>query len=132
MKFTFEHAAFNYRDAKKVSEWYVENLGLKAVLTTPSGAGFLADASGRTVFEIYSNPEHPFIDDESAGGPPPPFTLHNAFVVDDVIAAKDHLIQAGAKLSGEPNETPAGDTLCMLLDPWGIGLQILKRSKPLP
>lgn len=136
MNFTFEHAALNYRDVKKVVAWYVEHLGLEPVLSTPSGAAFLADSSGRTVFELYSNPAHPFIDgDEKTGTEnqsPAPLTLHNAFVVNDVSAARDHLLKAGATLVSGPGTTPAGDELCMLVDPWGIGLQVLKRSTPLP
>ena len=136
MKFTFEHIALNYRDVKKVAAWYSTHLGLKSVLSTPTGAAFLADASGRTVLELYTNPAHSFIDgdDDSsgAGGAPAPLTLHNAFVVDDVSAARDLLQQAGAEVISGPEKTPAGDELCMLIDPWGVGLQILKRRAPLP
>ncbi len=111
MKFTFEHTALNYQDVKKVAEWYTTHLGFKSVLSTPTGAAFLADASGRTVLELYTNPAHPYIDGEDdnrgASGSPAPFTLHNAFVVDDVSAARDLLLQAGAKLVSGPEKTPA-------------------------
>jgi catechol 2,3-dioxygenase-like lactoylglutathione lyase family enzyme len=124
MQFIFEHVAYNYRNVDEVVDWYVANLGLK-ILKRAGSAAFLGDADGRVFLEVYTNETVPFLNDSA----PAPLSLHTAFVVDDAAAARDHLLTAGAKLAEDVRTTPAGDTLCMLTDPWGIGLQVLQRRQ---
>ena len=127
MNFVLEHVAFNVKDMNAVVAWYRDNLGLTVVREVPNKMVFLADPSGRVIFEIYTNTAHPFIDD----APLAVYTLHNAFLADDVAAALKHLEAAGATPVGEISTTDAGDTLLFMKDPWGIGLQVIKRAKPM-
>jgi uncharacterized glyoxalase superfamily protein PhnB len=60
-----------------------------------------------------------------------PAQFHLAFVSEDVKADRDRLVAAGAKIAEDCFRTPAGDELVMLRDPWGIGLQLVKRAKPM-
>ena len=38
---------------------------------------------------------------------------------------------AGAKIAEDYFTNPAGDELVMLRDPWGVGLQLVKRAVPM-
>jgi len=40
-------------------------------------------------------------------------------------------VGAGAKIVDDYFTNPAGDELLMLRDPWGIGLQLVKRATPM-
>ncbi len=53
-----EHFACNVSDPTAMADWYVRHLGMRVVrrVPTPPYIHFLADAAGRTVIEIYSNP----------------------------------------------------------------------------
>jgi len=126
-KFIFEHVAYNVKDMDAVRTWYETHLGLKVVRHVPGKMAFLGDGSGRVVFELYHNSNYPCIDDSS----PAAYTLHNAFVVDDIKKEMERLVQAGAKIITDYQVTDSGDALCMMADPWGIGLQLLKRRKPM-
>lgn len=128
MDFKLEHIAFNVRHMDTFVDWYIDNLGLKPVLREKGGRAFLADATGRTIFELYSNPTQAFIEDYH----PQPLTLHNAFAVKDINSAVAALVKAGATQTGEIAANDDGDKLCMLSDPWGIGLQIVARKKAMP
>jgi glyoxylase I family protein len=94
----------------------------------PGNARFLADATGRTLLEIYHNPAAPLPDYPSTH----PLVLHLAFAVDDVAAERERLLAAGATAVDEIAATTAGDTMTMLRDPWGLPLQILRRHEPMP
>ena len=59
------------------------------------------------------------------------FTFHVAFMADDVKAARQRLIAAGARPDGDINEAPNGDVLCFLRDPWGLTIQLARRGRPL-
>jgi glyoxylase I family protein len=60
-----------------------------------------------------------------------PMVLHVAFVVNDVAAERSRLIAAGAHAVGDVAVTESGDQLAMLRDPWGLAIQLVKRSSPL-
>lgn len=124
-----EHVAFNVPDAVKAAQWYVEHLGMRIVRSSnePPYIHFIADDAGQTVLELYSNPIAPTPDYASMH----PFSLHIAFLVDDMEATKARLVAAGATLDGETNTTPAGDQLAFVRDPWGLTLQFAKRAVPL-
>jgi catechol 2,3-dioxygenase-like lactoylglutathione lyase family enzyme len=123
----FEHFAVNVPDARAMSLWYVDHIGLKIVRSVekPPYTKFMADETGRVVMEIYSNtsvtaPDYPTI---------PPANFHVAFVADDARATQVRLESAGAQPFSE--ETLAdGSCLVMMRDPWGIPLQFCQRAKP--
>ncbi len=123
----FEHLAYNIHSPEEAVEWYVKNLKMKVVSHVQGSMAFLADSSGRIIFELYRNPSYPCINEK----PLEPLTLHHAFAVDDVAQTMKRLIDAGATLVDDVKTTGAGDVMCMLRDPWGIGLQILKRAAPM-
>ena len=123
----FEHAALNVPDAKAVADWWIEHCGMLNVRGEGGPPFFLADASGRTILEIYSNEAAP-IPDYAAQNP---LTLHIAFAVEDAGAERDRLAAAGATLVSDA-KTQDGTRLVMLRDPWGIALQLVQRKTPLP
>ena len=123
-----EHIAWNVADPAAVADWYVSNLGMRVVRSGPAPMQmrFLADAKGRVVIEIYSNTADP-IPDYAAQHPA---RLHFAFHTDDPDGSRDALIAAGATLVDEQTATD-GSRLVMLRDPWGLALQLCKRTVPL-
>lgn len=126
MQHVFEHIAINVPDRDRAEKWYTEQLGLTVARSVPGSMCFLADRSGRVVFELYSNLNHP----PMSFDPLHPLTFHIAFLVDDVAGEADRLVEAGASVV-EPMKTVNGDTMVMLRDPFGMGLQLMKRGKPM-
>jgi glyoxylase I family protein len=123
-----EHIAWNVADPAAVADWYVANLGMQIVRSgpPPTHVRFLADAAGRTVVEIYSNTADPVPDYASQH----PARLHFAFHTDDPDGSRQALIAAGATPVDEQT-APDGSRLIMLRDPWGLALQLVKRTTPL-
>ena len=124
--FTFEHIALNVIDRERAEKWYVDNLGLAIVRSLPGGACFLADPTGRVVFELYANPAQASLD----FGPLHPLTFHIAFVVSNPSKEAARLTAAGAQVV-EDLKTVNGDMMIMLRDPFGMGLQLMKRKDPM-
>ncbi len=125
-----EHAAWQMPDPVAAAEWYVRHLGMKVVREAgpPAHMRFLADATGRTLLEIYNNPAAEVPDYWRMH----PLLLHLAFAVDDVAAERDRLVAAGARVVDDLLVTPAGDEMVMLRDPWGLPLQLVHRRQPMP
>ena len=123
-----EHTAFPVQDPVQVANWYVEHLGMRIVRQTgaPTHTHFLADEAG-SVFEIYNNPQVAVPDYLRMH----PLLLHLAFGVDDMRATWNRLVAVGASVVEKPTPMPNGDILCMLRDPWGLALQLVKRHEPL-
>jgi glyoxylase I family protein len=123
----FEHFALNVPDAKATALWYVTHLGLKVARTRSDApfTSFLADDSGRVIFEVYSNTAAPYPDFEAAH----PLCFHVAFIADDPSAVRTRLVAAGATPAYEET-LPDGSFLIMVRDPWGIPLQLVKRVTP--
>jgi glyoxylase I family protein len=124
-----EHSAWTVEDPVAAADWYVEHLGMQIVRANdaPAYAHFLADATGRILLEIYNNPKVQCPDYRNTD----PLIIHLAFAVDDVPAERDRLLAAGATVADEVTTTDAGDEMCMLRDPWGFPIQILKRAEPM-
>ena len=124
-----EHVAVNVADAKAMAEWYVEHLDFSIIRSgsAPIDMRFIADESKQVLMEIYNNPECPVPDYPEQN----PLMLHVAFVSSDVVADRDRLLAAGASAAGEITRTPAGDTLAMLRDPWGLAIQLCQRAEPM-
>ena len=124
-----EHVAFNVEDPLSMARWYVEHLGFEVrrrVMESP-WAHFMVDSTGSTMLEIYGNPDVPLPDSRAmhAG------TLHLALLSEDVEADIARLSAAGGNLDGDIQNTPAGDTLAFVRDPWGFTLQLVKRAQPM-
>ena len=123
-----EHFACNVADPVAMAAWYVEHLGMRIVrrVQAPPHIHVLADAGSRVVIEIYSNSADPIPDYASMH----PLRFHLAFAADDPDAVKAALIAAGATFVDEQTLAD-GSRLLMLRDPWGLALQLAKRTTPL-
>ena len=124
----FEHVALNVPDSRAMAAWYTTHCGLRIVHAggTPPYMHFVADSTGRVIMELYTNPKAP-VPDYAAQHP---LVLHIAFTVADTEATKARLLEAGATPFSDET-LPNGSRLVMLRDPWGIPLQLVRRSKPL-
>ena len=124
-----EHIAFNVANPLEMARWYVDHLGLsvKRRMMEPPWAHFLADDSGTVMLEIYGNSDVPVPD----YGVMNVMSLHLALVSDDVAADLMRLKSAGATIIQECTETPAGDQMAMVRDPWGFAVQLVKRATPM-
>lgn len=123
----FEHIAIDVADPVAVAAWYVEHLGLRVArhLPHPIQAHFLTDDANVFCFEIYRNPAVETPDHHARD----PLLFHVAFKAENMKAEKERLIAAGASFHDEVQRPDAH--LVMLRDPWGIGLQLCRRTKPL-
>jgi catechol 2,3-dioxygenase-like lactoylglutathione lyase family enzyme len=123
-----EHIACNVADPPAMAAWYVEHLGMRVVRHSPEPPRihFLADAAGRAVIEIYSNPADRVPDYAAMH----PLRFHIAFATDDPDASRAALVAAGATFV-EERTMGDGSRLLMLRDPWGVPLQLCKRTRPL-
>jgi glyoxylase I family protein len=125
---TIEHVAFNVADPAAIAAWYVQHLGMRVVRQSavPPFIHFVADAGGRTVIELYSNPIDAIPDYASMH----PLRLHVAFATADPDGSRDALVAAGASVIDDLNRED-GTRLIMLRDPWGLAIQLCKRPRPL-
>ncbi len=125
----FEHFALNVPQPAAQAQWYVEHLGFTIARRReePPFTHFLADETGRTVFEIYTNPQA-VIPDYAAGHP---LCFHMAVVAADARAERARLETAGATLWLE-EPLSDGSLLIMMRDPWGVPLQLCQRTQPFP
>jgi catechol 2,3-dioxygenase-like lactoylglutathione lyase family enzyme len=123
-----EHFACNVSEPNAMAGWYVEHLGMRIVrrLQTAPHTHFLADANERVVIEIYSNVADPIPDYAAMH----PLRFHLAFHAEDPDAARAALVSAGATFVDEQT-LPDGSRLLMLRDPWGLPVQLCKRTTPL-
>jgi catechol 2,3-dioxygenase-like lactoylglutathione lyase family enzyme len=122
-----EHVAFNVADPVAVADWYSKHCGLRVVrhIPQPAQTHFLADGDS-TVLEIYNNPADQVPDYRNMN----PLLFHLALASTDPDADAKRLIAAGATYVEEVR-TPDGSHLMMMRDPFGVALQLCKRTKPL-
>lgn len=123
-----EHVACNVSDPVAIAAWYVEHLGMRVVrrVATAPYIHFLADANGHVVIEIYSSAADPVPDYASMH----PMRFHLAFAADDPDAIGAALVTVGATLV-DGQTLADGSRLIMLRDPWGLPLQLCRRTTPL-
>ncbi len=124
-----EHVAINVADPLAMARWYVEHLGFEVRrrgIEAPWGH-FLVDGTGQTMIEIYGRQDVPVPDYRTQH----PATLHLALVSEDVLGDAERLIRAGCQLEGQVEHQPHGDEFALLRDPWGLCLQLVKRSAPM-
>jgi len=124
-----EHFALQVSDPVAMADWYVQHLECTVARAggAPSHGRFLKDSSGSVMLEIYRNPQLPVPDYAGMN----PLLLHLAFVSVAPAADRDRLLKAGAKLVEDLSTNPTGDQFVMLRDPWGIPMQLVKRTAPL-
>lgn len=123
-----EHFALNVNQPLEVANWYKEHLGLEIVRQQEDVpyTTFLRDDSGQVMIEIYRNPANEVPDYRSMN----PLLLHLAFVSVNPDEDRERLMNAGATLESD-QVLPDGSHLVMLRDPWGLCLQLCKRSSPM-
>lgn len=123
-----EHVAYNVADPVSIAAWYVRNLGMRVARHSGGSTEihFLADAAGATVLEFYNNPAGDIPDYGSMH----PMQLHIAFSADDPDAEAARLQEAGATLV-DTSDLPDGSRLVMMRDPWGLCVQLVRRTTPL-
>lgn len=126
VKSRFEHIALNVGDMEAIADWYCTHMAMIKVRHDPGRKLFLADHTKVVVLELYSNPDKPRIDLAKTTSA----EMHVAFVVDDIHAAIDELVAAGATVEAPPADN-VGDTLTMLRDPFGLALQLVQRKEAL-
>ncbi len=125
-----EHFALNVAEPVAMAEWYCKNLDMSVCRKGegPVHMTFLADASGRVVLEIYTNPPELVPDYPSIN----PLVLHLALATADIRTTHQRLVAAGAEPLGAIGANPAGDQLAFLRDPWGLTLQLVQRVSAMP
>jgi catechol 2,3-dioxygenase-like lactoylglutathione lyase family enzyme len=124
-----EHTAYQVADATAVARWYVDhlNMTIKRSMDASPFAHFVADRGDSVMLEFYSNPaiETPNYFELH------PLVFHLAFYADDVAGTRARLLAAGATAEGEITRTAGGDEMCLLRDPWGLPLQLVRRQAPM-
>jgi glyoxylase I family protein len=125
----FEHFALNVPDARAAAAWYVEHLGFTIVRVVEKSpfTHFLADETGRTVLEVYTNPAAAIPDYRNQHW----LIVHFAVVSRDVDADRARLEKAGATIA-TVDDLPDGSRLVMMRDPWGVCLQLCRRATLMP
>lgn len=125
-----EHVAINVADTAAVAAWYSRHLALRVVrkMTVPPFTHFLADSGDHVMIEIYTNPKVKLLDYRSMD----PLLLHIAFSSEDPKRDRERLLAAGCTPEGEIAVVPGtGDELAMLRDPWGLAIQLVRRTSPM-
>ena len=120
-----EHLALNVPDPLGMARWYVEHLAMRVAsgLDEPPYTHFLADSADHVMLEIYRNDAAPVPDYASQ----PPLGMHVAFTSDEPAADTDRLIAAGATFV-EDVHLADGSYLVTLRDPWGLPIQLCRRT----
>jgi catechol-2,3-dioxygenase len=126
-EFTFAHTGLNVKDKDTTAAWYEKHLNMKVVRSVPGAMHFLADPTGRVILEIYSNDAAPVLDFQETHF----LTLHLAVLTDNPKETEAKLLHAGAVTVDPYKVTSAGDELIMMRDPFGLGLQLIKRKEPM-
>jgi glyoxylase I family protein len=79
------------------------------------------------MFEFYHNADAKLFNPSQYN----PLSIHIAFVSPDINKTKEELVKAGATVVTDVNETPSGDQVLMLRDPWGLPIQFVERAEPM-
>jgi catechol 2,3-dioxygenase-like lactoylglutathione lyase family enzyme len=124
-----EHLAFNVSDPQRMTNWYIENLGMKIVRedTSPNYTSFFTGENRNMMLELFNNAAYPMLNMKTINHR----SMHVAFIVDDVLTIRNALIAAGATLAEDIKISGEGDEILMLRDPWGVPIQCVKRGKPM-
>jgi len=116
-------------DPTAAAAWYAQHLGFRIVRASsePPYAHFIAAAGGGAMIELFRSEAMAPLDAHGAD----PMQAHVAFVVEDVDAEAARLVAAGAVPDGGTRRSPDGDPYAIVRDPWGVPLQLIRRSVPI-
>lgn len=120
-----EHIAFNIPDPVAAADWYCNHLAMRIISInrqSPAGA-FLSDSNGM-MLELYDKTEARHLPLADLA----PATLHLAISSQSIEADVSRLVEAGCSMIGGIEETPRGDSLAFLRDPFGLCLQLAQRA----
>jgi glyoxylase I family protein len=122
-----EHVAYVVKDPATVARWWERNLAMKIIRSSdsPPYGHFIADSSGRILFELHCPGDIQVPDYHATDAR----ILYMAFMTDDLTAARDRLVRAGATVVEDVDTKPSGDQLAMLRDPWGFAIQLVRRKE---
>ena len=122
-----EHIALNVSDSVAIAAWYVEHLGMRIVRKTdaPPHIHFLADAKGRVVIELYSNPVDPIPDYRRC------IRCVSISRSRRPIGRRQDRAGRGGATYVEEMSLPDGSRPLTLLHPWGLAIQLCARVTPL-
>jgi len=123
-----EHVAINVPEPFAMADWYVKNLGLKIVSqkSTAPFITFLADDSDRVMLEFYKNENAAIPDYKNQNS----LTLHIAFITTQPNEDIKRLLNNGATLESD-DIWKNGSRIIVLRDPWGLAIQLCKRTEEL-
>ena len=124
-----EHVACNVADPTAMAAWYVEHLGMRVVRKI-STAPVHPFPGGRERPRGHRDLQQRRRSGSRLRGHAPDGWVHFAFAAEDPDAARAALVAAGATFV-EEQSLADGSRLLMLRDPWGLPLQLCKRTTPL-
>jgi catechol 2,3-dioxygenase-like lactoylglutathione lyase family enzyme len=126
MGLRIEHVAIQVPDPVAMADWYVKHLGMSISrkYELPTNCRFLMSFGDQVMLEIYNNPKATVPDYRKIDT----LHLHIAFYSENIEADRARLLAAGATPETEVIHTPDDDYVTMMRDPWGIPLQLVKRT----
>lgn len=124
-----EHLALIMEDPIAAAKWYSDNLGFTIIKEMDQSpfAHFIVDYSKKMLLEIFLLPDKEIPDYRKVD----PAIMHLGFSVDNIEEKFQDLVSNGAIVVNEISTSGTGDKIAMLRDPWGIPIQLIKRSAPL-
>jgi len=125
-----EHISFAVAEPEAVAAWYAGNFGMQVLRRGGGGDVFLADATGKVVFQLEDARR---IEDAAsqaafAARGRDMRNLHLAFCCDDIAGTRQRLLANGATAADAIQVTADGDEMTTIRDPWGIPVQLVKRT----
>jgi len=128
-----EHVSFAVAEPEAVAAWYGKHFGMKVLRHGDGGDVFVADETGRVVFQLEDIRR--ITDSASqtafAARSRDMRNLHLAFCCDQITATRQKLLTGGATADGDVEVTKDGDEMATLRDPWGLPVQLVKRRRPM-
>ena len=120
-----EHIALNVPEPGPMARWYADTLDMTIVESNdePPFGQFVADDGG-CMIELYRNDAFPIPDYANQ----PPAIVHLAFVSADPPEDAARLITAGATQINDET-TADGSHILTLRDPWGLAIQLCRRTQ---
>ena len=120
-----EHFALNVKDPRAMTQWYVENLGMRIARSVdePPYTTFLTPTGGGSMIELYANPAGEMVEYGSMHA----LAFHMAFATTNMKHERSRLIAAGASADNDIMVNPSGYQLAILRDPWGTAIQLVQR-----
>lgn len=132
----FEHVAFNTPDQKVAALWYVEFMDLKLPWSKDIDSTkdnlrnyrvpYVGDASRSMSFELFGKSDIPMVFSSLTHQ-----ECHVAFSTDEPEKVAKRMVFGGAKMVGDVQKGPNGNTVVDLRDPIGVPIRLISRKVPL-